>query len=33
MRKQMQEEIRAQLLANQNEMEGMDWDSRLQEVL
>nr|XP_039265473.1 kinesin-like protein KIF28P isoform X1 [Styela clava] len=32
MRKQMEDEIRAQLLANQNDLAGMDWDEKLKEA-
>ncbi|XP_030831067.1 kinesin-like protein KIF28P isoform X3 [Strongylocentrotus purpuratus] len=32
MKKQMEEEIRAQLMANQEAMSDMDWDSRLQQT-
>ena len=33
MKKQMEEEIRAQLIANQADLEGMDWDQKLKEVI
>lgn len=33
MKKQMEEEIRAQLMANQEAMSDMDWDSRVRQMM